>query len=60
MDRAAHEWTLREEERMREEREEQWASRVRGRTLHTRLCQTLSVKGVWIVTYRFIIVVHIA
>ena len=29
----AHEWTLREEDRMREEREGQWASRVRGRTL---------------------------
>ena len=29
----AHEWTLREEERMREEREGQWAARVRGRTL---------------------------
>ena len=29
----AHEWTLREEVRMREEREGQWAARVRGRTL---------------------------
>ena len=29
----AHEWTLREEGRMREEREGQWAARVRGRTL---------------------------
>ena len=29
----AHEWTLREEDRMREEREGQWASMVRGRTL---------------------------
>ena len=26
----AHGWTMREEERMREEREGQWASRVRG------------------------------
>ena len=29
----AHKWTLREEARMREERERQWAARVRGRTL---------------------------
>jgi hypothetical protein len=29
----AHEWTLREERRMREEREGQWAARARGRTL---------------------------
>ena len=29
----AHEWTLREEQRMREEREGQWAARVRGHTL---------------------------
>ena len=29
----AHEWTLREEGRMRDEREGQWASRMRGRTL---------------------------
>ena len=29
----AHEWTRREEKKMREEREGQWAARVRGRTL---------------------------